>query len=64
MFKGHNVVTDEEVGDFVKGLQDDVAKEYKEEQLDLFGEDNELAHDSRKSESWPKDKNKLSRVRK
>lgn len=60
MFKGHSVITDEEVGDYVKKLHEDVAQDYEEVQLELC---DDLATDSTKSTSWPKDKNKLRRVR-
>ena len=59
MFKNHNVITDEDVGNFVKKLTEDAEKEIQEE----LGLNDDVATDSRKHSSWPQGKTKLSRVR-
>lgn len=59
MFKNHDVITDEQVGEFVKQLAKDAEQEIQEE----LGMVDELAKDSRKPTNWPQGKTKLSRVR-
>lgn len=59
MFKNHDIVTDEDVGNFVKQLAEDAEREINEE----LGVTDEVVTNSRKPTSWPQGKTRLSGVR-
>lgn len=60
MFKNHDVVTDEQVGDYIKELHEEAEQEMREELGEL---DETLERTSSRTPRWKNSKKGLSSVR-